>query len=175
MRKIKVLVGVLILLFTLFGCTKGNGAGLKADSDFATLSGQAENLLSKYDLQTKGVAKKQTFKLEGNFELLNEASQKIGFDLSRYKANEVEALVYILKEISQDNGGQVKAYVLLDRAIIGTYVILDGYVSELTTFAINSFRSSSIALSLALRSLSWLLSENTFGALIKNSFFQFRN
>lgn len=139
MRKIKVLVGVLILLFTLSGCTKGNRAGLKADSDFATLSGQAENLLSKYGLQTKGVAKKQTFKLEGNFELLNEASQKIGFDLSRYKAKEVEALVYIVKQTSQDNGGQVKAYVLLDRAIIGAYVILDGYVPGVVSLKDRSY------------------------------------
>lgn len=128
LRKIKVLVAVLMLLVTLLGCTKDNGADLKADSNFSPLSGQAENLLSKYDLHIKDVAKEQTFKLEGNFELLNEASQEIGFDLSGYKGKEVKALVYDLKETSQDNGGPVKACVLLDRAIIGAYVILDGYV-----------------------------------------------
>jgi hypothetical protein len=128
LRKIKVLVGVLMLLLTLLGCTKDSGSGLKEVSDFTTLSGQAENLLSKYNLHIKGVAEEHTFKLEGYFELLNEASQKIGFDLSGYKGKEVKALVYTLKETSQNNDGLVKAYVLLDRAIIGAYLILDGYV-----------------------------------------------
>ncbi|MDQ7095439.1 cell wall-binding repeat-containing protein [Desulfosporosinus sp. PR] len=101
--------------------------GLKADSDVTTLSGQAEELLSKYDLHPKDVAKEQAFKLEGNVDLLNDASLKIGFDLSEYKGKEVKALVYTLKETSQYNGGLVKAYVLFDRAVIGAYLILDGY------------------------------------------------
>lgn len=128
MRKINVLVGVLILLFTLSGCTKDIGTSLKADSDLTTLRGQAEDLLLKYNLHPKDEAKEQTFKLEGDFELLNDASKDIGFDLSGYKGKEVNALVYNLKETSQYNNGPVKAYVLFDRGIIGAYVTLVGYI-----------------------------------------------
>jgi hypothetical protein len=128
LRKIIFLVGVLMLVLIFSGCTKDNGSGLKVESDLTTINGQAENLLKKYDLHPKGEAKEQTLKLEGNFELLNEVSKEIGFDLSGYKSKEIKSLVYTLEETSQDNSGPVKAYVLLDRVILGAYLILDGYV-----------------------------------------------
>lgn len=137
-----------MLLLTLSGCTKDIGTGLKADSDLTSLSDQAENLLSKYNLHPKDVAKEQTFKLDGDFEPLNEVSKDIGFDLSGYKGKEVKALIYNLKETSQDNNGPVKAYVLFDRGIIGGYVILDGYVPGVVSLKDRSvFMPNSLAAS----------------------------
>lgn len=110
----------------LAGCTD-----IKANEQAEILK-----ILEKYQLHSEGSKTNDKVKLDAGmyFDLINEASDDIGFNLERYKGKEVEVVKYLLKEKSQASNDKIFAYFLYDKGkVIGGYLVLKGYTPSIVS------------------------------------------